>query len=170
MRRLPGWGGRIRNFAFRMIVIKPERFRRRLRSASRGHDPPHSWEVRSKQFRQMRNAEVPCRPSQPVRSPPLNMPRPLKTARYRGISQIPLGLRVGNWATEVPFRPLVSEAAFWCLVFAGRLAPGPASTTSRGERCGVGEETLAAARRVEASHHRRDPQSPRSFGRGLSLH
>ena len=26
---LPGWGGRIRNFAFRMIVIEPERFRRR---------------------------------------------------------------------------------------------------------------------------------------------
>jgi hypothetical protein len=26
---LDGWGGRIRNFAFRMIVIEPERFRRR---------------------------------------------------------------------------------------------------------------------------------------------
>src|ERR1700730_6316821 len=38
-----------------------------------------------------------CRPSQPVQ----------------------FGLRVGNWATEAPFRPLVSEATFWCLVFAG---------------------------------------------------
>jgi hypothetical protein len=27
--RLRGWGGRIRNFAFRMIVNKPERFRRK---------------------------------------------------------------------------------------------------------------------------------------------
>jgi hypothetical protein len=46
---------------------------------------------------------------------------PLKTARYRGISQIPRGLYVTNWATEVPFRPLVSEATFWCLVFAWTL-------------------------------------------------
>ena len=30
--------------------------------------------------------------------------------RYRGISWIALGLRVANWATEAPFRPLVSEA------------------------------------------------------------
>jgi len=25
---LPGWGGRIRNFAFRMIGVEPERFRK----------------------------------------------------------------------------------------------------------------------------------------------
>src|ERR1700738_2518422 len=60
-----------------------------------------------------------CRPSQPVRSPPANVRRPLKTARYRGILRIPLGLRVGNWAREEAFRRLVSEAVFWCLVFAG---------------------------------------------------
>src|SRR6202035_4608559 len=72
-----------------------------------------------------------CHLSQPVRSPPANKRRPLKTARYRGISQIARALRVGNWATDVPFRPLVSESAFWFLVFAGRLDPGPASTTSR---------------------------------------
>ena len=60
-------------------------------------------------------------PSQPVQSPPVHMRKPLKTARYRGISQIPRGLYVTNWATEVPFRPLVSEATFWCLVFAWTL-------------------------------------------------
>jgi hypothetical protein len=58
-----------------------------------------------------------CRPSQPVRSPPLHMLRVLKTARYRGISRIRLSLRVPNWATDVPFSPLVSQATFWCLVF-----------------------------------------------------
>ena len=57
-----------------------------------------------------------CRPKQPVRSPPANVPRPLKTTRYRGISRIWLGLRVGNYATEVLFQALVSEAIFWCLV------------------------------------------------------
>jgi hypothetical protein len=76
-----------------------------------------------------------CRPSQPVRSPPANNRRPLKTTRYRDISQIPRGLRVGNWATEVLFWPLVSEAAFWCLVFAGRMDPGP---SHRNERSSLG--------------------------------
>src|ERR1700737_3208575 len=41
-----------------------------------------------------------CHLSQPVRSPPANVRRSLKTARYRGILRIPLGLRVGNWARE----------------------------------------------------------------------
>jgi hypothetical protein len=58
-------------------------------------------------------------PSQPVRSPPANVRRRIKTALYRGILRIPLGLRVGNWAREEAFRRLVSEAIFWCLVFAG---------------------------------------------------
>jgi hypothetical protein len=42
----------------------------------------------------------------------------LKTTRYRGISRIRLGLRVRIWATEASIWPLVSEATFWCLVFA----------------------------------------------------
>jgi hypothetical protein len=37
-----GWGGRIRNFAFRMIVIEPERFRRRA-ARKPAHDPPDSY-------------------------------------------------------------------------------------------------------------------------------
>src|SRR6516165_9839570 len=41
-------------------------------------------------------------PSQPVRSPPPNMGRPQKTAWYRGISQISLGLRVRSWVTAAP--------------------------------------------------------------------
>jgi hypothetical protein len=57
-----------------------------------------------------------CRPSQPVRSPPANVRRPLKTAQYRVILRISLGLRVGNWAREEAFQRLVSEAVFWCLV------------------------------------------------------
>ncbi|HVI67315.1 MAG TPA: hypothetical protein VM910_32775, partial [Bradyrhizobium sp.] len=40
--------------------------------------------------------------SQPVRSPPPNMGRPQKTAWYRGISQISLGLRVRSWVTAAP--------------------------------------------------------------------
>jgi len=60
-----------------------------------------------------------CRPSQPVGSPPVNARKPVKTARYRGISRIPLGLGVTNSATEAPFCPPVSGAPFWCLVFVG---------------------------------------------------
>jgi hypothetical protein len=50
---------------------------------------------------------------------------PVSTVQYAGVSKprgtggiswIPPGLRVGNLAPEPPFRPLVSEAAFWCLV------------------------------------------------------
>src|SRR6266702_2755515 len=50
--------------------------------------------------------------SQPVWSPPANIRMPLKTPRHRGISQIWLGLRVRDLATEAPFRPPVSEATF----------------------------------------------------------
>jgi hypothetical protein len=46
-----------------------------------------------------------CRPSQPVRSPPPDMERPLKTARFGGILQIWAGLRVRKLATEAPLRP-----------------------------------------------------------------
>jgi hypothetical protein len=60
-----------------------------------------------------------CRPSQPVRSPPASMRKPLKTPRYRGISQIWLGLRVRKAATKGLFRLLVSEAYFWRLIFDG---------------------------------------------------
>jgi hypothetical protein len=57
------------------------------------------------------------RPSQLVRSQPPNIRMRLRTARHRDISPIWLGLRVRNLATEAPFRPPVSEATFWCLVF-----------------------------------------------------
>ena len=40
-----------------------------------------------------------------------------QTARYRGISQIWLCLRVRNLATEGRFLPPVSDGLFWCLVF-----------------------------------------------------
>jgi hypothetical protein len=72
-----------------------------------------------------------CRPSQPVWSPPPNMRRRLKTTRYRGISRIPLGLRVGNWATEAPFRPPVSEATFLVSRFCRTT---PTHTNKRGAR------------------------------------
>jgi hypothetical protein len=62
------------------------------------------------------------RPSQPVWSPRVKLPSRRKTTRYRGVSPISRGLRVRNWATELSFRPLVSEAAFWCRVFAGPMA------------------------------------------------
>ena len=67
----------------------------------------------------IRNAKFRILPPQPA-SPVSTGERAKahKTARYRGgISWIALGLRVANWATEAPFRPLVSEADFWCLVF-----------------------------------------------------
>src|SRR5215510_4522796 len=57
--------------------------------------------------------------SQPVRSPPPPMPRPLKTARHRGILQTSLSLRVRKVAADAPFQRLVSEAYFWRLVFDG---------------------------------------------------
>ena len=60
-----------------------------------------------------------CRPNQPVRSPPPDMERPLKTARFGGILQIWAGLRVRKLATEAPLRLPVSEGGFWCLVFDG---------------------------------------------------
>src|SRR5260221_14104666 len=58
-----------------------------------------------------------------VRFPLPNMLRALKTARHRGISQIWLGLRGPNLATEASFRPPVSEGHFWCLVFDTLPAP-----------------------------------------------
>src|SRR5262245_64866912 len=47
------------------------------------------------------------------------MPRPLKTARHRGILQTSLSLRVRKVAADAPFQRLVSEAYFWRLVFDG---------------------------------------------------
>src|ERR1700738_3645420 len=68
----------------------------------------------------IRNAEVRILPPQPASPVSTGQPaKALKTTRYRGISQIPRGLRVGNWITETPFRALVSEPTFWCLVFDG---------------------------------------------------
>src|SRR5262245_45229616 len=58
-------------------------------------------------------------PSQPVRSPPPPMPRPLKTARHRGILQTSLSLRVRKVAADAPFQRIVSEAYFWRLVVEG---------------------------------------------------
>src|SRR5262249_56751565 len=43
-------------------------------------------------------------PSQTVRSPPPPMPRPLKTARHRGILQTSLSLRVRKVAADAPFQ------------------------------------------------------------------
>src|ERR1700730_10497380 len=72
---------------------------------------------------------APCRATFPSSSPltpasqsGLHRPTcqgPSKPRATAAFSEIRLGLRVGNWATEAPFRPLVSEATFWCLVFAG---------------------------------------------------
>ena len=62
-----------------------------------------------------------CRPSQRVRSLRINKRMSLKTARYRGISQIWLCLRVRNLAMEAPFLPPISRSDFWCLVFDGAL-------------------------------------------------
>jgi hypothetical protein len=59
------------------------------------------------------------RPSQPVRSPPANIRRPLKRPPNRGISQMQLRLRVRFLATETVFWSFVSKARFWCLVFDG---------------------------------------------------
>jgi len=59
---------------------------------------------------------VSARPSQPVRSPPPDMERPLKTARSGGILQIWAGLRVRKLATEAPLRLPVSAGGRWCLV------------------------------------------------------
>src|SRR6266404_5808082 len=79
----------------------------------------------------IRNAEVRILPPQPASPVSTGQPaKALKTTRYRGISRIRLGLRVRIWATEASIWPLVSEATFWCLVFAepiiglAGLAPG----------------------------------------------
>src|SRR6266404_575352 len=67
----------------------------------------------------IRNAEVRILPPQPASPVSTGQPaKALKTTRYRGISRIRLGLRVRIWATEASIWPLVSEATFWCLVFA----------------------------------------------------
>jgi hypothetical protein len=60
---------------------------------------------------------LPPQPASPVSTTP--MPRPLKTARHRGISETSLSLRVRKVATDAPFRRLVPEAYFWRLVFDG---------------------------------------------------
>ena len=55
---------------------------------------------------------VSARPSQPVRSPPPDMERPLKTARFGGILQIGAGLRVRKLATKRHFGFLSPRADF----------------------------------------------------------
>jgi hypothetical protein len=67
-----------------------------------------------------------CIVSQPVGSPPANMPIPPKTARHGRVSQVRLGLRVRNLALNAPFRPGVSEGIFWCLVFERARSMSPA--------------------------------------------
>src|SRR5262249_59631398 len=57
--------------------------------------------------------------------------RPLKTARYGGISQIWLGLRVRKVAVGGPGRAPVSQALFLGLLFGGGAGPQPAATTPR---------------------------------------
>jgi hypothetical protein len=84
----------------------------RRKDPGRTHFHPNSAD-----FQQVNQTTFAGSPSQPVQSPPVHMRRTLKAARYRGVSAIWVSLRVGNSVTEAPFRPLVSEATFWCLVF-----------------------------------------------------
>jgi hypothetical protein len=68
----------------------------------------------------MRNAQFRILPPQPASL--VSIGQHAKARQNRAVprhSQIPRGLRVANWPTEVPLRPLVSEATFWCLVFPG---------------------------------------------------
>src|ERR1700730_7132412 len=80
----------------------------------------------------IRNAEVRILPPQPASPVSTGQPaKALKTTRYRGISRIRLGLRVRIWATEASIWPLVSEATFWCLVFAEPIMGRPPSSSHR---------------------------------------
>src|ERR1700730_4686201 len=111
----------------------------------------------------IRTVSNPAAPSSQSGSPPAKVPRPLKTTPYRGISRIWLGLRVGNYATEVLFQALVSEAIFWCLVLPDPLSVLVSSKRPRADRLGGGPALL---RRIGASrpNHQRPSERGRSNG------
>jgi hypothetical protein len=113
----------------------------------------------------IRNAKfriLPPQPASPV-SAPQNRALPRHFANTARSPCRELGYRSAIPAPGLRGRFLVSR-------FCWTAGPGTGFHYLPRRACGVGEETLVAARREEVSHHRRDPQSPRSFGRGLSLH
>jgi hypothetical protein len=88
-----------------------------------------------------------CRPSRRVLSLRVNKRMSLKTARYRGISQMWLCLRVRNLAMKAPFLPLLSpRASFGASFFSTQPSTGFPGAFSN--RCWAARRSTSPARKM----------------------